>query len=208
MARKKTLTVTRVEAAEICGLSPRQFDEVIRPRAKDATTGRGASLRFNLRPIVAALVEYRIEQLKPPVAPSGIILNASPEELASLDRLRLANAQIAELELGERRASLVRLTVISDALRPALAAMRSTGDRLARRFGNDACEIFNEGICDFEAAALRMIERPNAADADKLASDSPLGRADSLPPGRNDDAQPQATGHGRVRRKRNHRPRG
>ena len=206
MARKTPLTATRIEAAEICGLSPRQFDDAIRSRAKDATVGKGAALRYRLRPIVEALVEYRVElserQIRSSIDIDGDV-QAGPMSSEALERLRTANARLREMDLAERNGALVRLHVIADALRPAMVAMRSTGDRLTRKFGNDAGEIFNEGIADFEAAAAQVIAGSDVhAAANATIAPAPLDRrADAPARDGARDAKPAGPRPRRIRRK-------
>ena len=154
-AREKLLWQPRAVAAEIVGLSPRQFDDVFRPRLPaDATRGAGASLRYRLPAVVAALVAYRIEQVQKPVDDEADPLmtgGASP----ALERYRRLKGDDLERTLAERDGQLVRKHVILDALRQGMSVMRATGDRLVRQFGNDAGDVFNEGVSEFEAAIVK-----------------------------------------------------
>jgi hypothetical protein len=47
-------------------------------------------------------------------------------------------------------------------MQTGIAAMRGAGDRLTKRFGNDAGELFNESIDAFERAAAQALA--DAAD--------------------------------------------
>jgi hypothetical protein len=54
---------TRHQAAELLRLSPRQFDEAIRPRLPDdAVDGTGAGLRFYAPQVVQTFTWYRLER--------------------------------------------------------------------------------------------------------------------------------------------------
>lgn len=166
------LWFTRNDVAALCGLSPRHFDDAIRPRAKGAERGAGKTKRFDGPKMVAAAIAYRLEQAAP-VTEDGDPLLAGSDSPA-LERYRNVKADLAERDLAERDKVLVRSNMIRDALRPAIAAMRGTGDRLVRQFGNEAGDIFNEGVTEFEAAAKRVI----LSDAND-APDSQ--RTDALP---------------------------
>jgi hypothetical protein len=150
------LWFTRNDIAALCGLSPRHFDDAIRPRAKDAERGTGKTKRFDGPKMVAAAIAYRLEQAAPATTEDGDPL-LSGSDSPALERYRNVKADLAERDLAERDKVLVRANVIRDALRPAVSALRGTGDRLVRQFGNEAGDIFNEGVNEFEAAAKRVI---------------------------------------------------
>lgn len=178
------LWFTRDQAAELCGFSTRQFDDTARAKAVGAERGKAKTLRFHGPKIVAGAVAYRLEQGRISVDGDGDPLMTGSDS-PNLERYRLGKAQMIELDLAERQKILVRADVLDRALRPAITAMRQTGDRLVRKFGNEAGEIFNEGVSEFEAAALQYFasdtsddggrdDHPpptNVADADAAAAD-------------------------------------
>jgi hypothetical protein len=168
------LWFTRVEAAALCDLSPRQFDEVVRPRIKDGERGTARTLRFNGPAVVKALLDYR----KPKSAddPDGIFFEG-PDSPA-LERWRIARAKLAERDVDEREGTVIRINLMRDALRAGTTAMRATGDRLTRGYGNEAGEIFNEGVAEFEAAAIRVIRQADVSSTSRTAED---GRDDADP---------------------------
>ena len=149
------LWLTRGEAARLCGMGIRHFDEAVRPRAAGAVRGSGAKLRYDAAKIVAALVEYRLAQLQ--ASNSFDTADGGTSDSPALERGRLAKAQLLELELAERQKELIRAQAMREALRPAIAILRQVADRLIRKFGNDAGEIYNEGVDDFAAAVLRFL---------------------------------------------------
>jgi len=156
----KEIWLTRQQAADLCGLSTRQFDEAIRPQAIKAEKGTGKKLLLNAKAIVAALVAYRVEQAKPAIDPTSDdpLLSTAAGDSPSLERYRLAKAKLAEHDLSEREKVLVRADLLNEAIRAGVAVNRATGDRLSRQFGNAAGEIFNEGLEEFLAAALRVLK--------------------------------------------------
>lgn len=57
------LWMTRHDIAALCGLSVRQFDEVIRPRLPaENIRGSGISLRFHASGIGPIMLEYELEK--------------------------------------------------------------------------------------------------------------------------------------------------
>jgi hypothetical protein len=56
------------------------------------------------------------------------------------------NTELRRRDLAERDGTLVRPDVVRQAMRSGVSAMRGTGDRLVRQFGNEAGEIYNEGV--------------------------------------------------------------
>lgn len=149
--------LTKPQAAELCGLSTRQFSDVVPPKLdKSAVRGAGATLRFHAPAVVKALCDYRVDQAKPidgdPLL--GVDAGDSPE----LARYRRLKGDEVELNLSERRAMLVRMDKVLEALGPSLAAARGAGDRLRRQFGNEAGDIFNEFVDEWMAAAAKLVE--------------------------------------------------
>lgn len=149
--------VTKTQAAELCDLKPRQFSDAIQAKlSKDAMRGRGAGLRIHAPSAVKVLVEYRVEQAKPLPDETDPLMSGA--DSPGLERYRMANAQIKERELAQLDRELVRSSVIREMVRPGIAAMRAVGDAIVRRFGNDAGDMYNEGVNEFEATMLKAAE--------------------------------------------------
>lgn len=169
---------TRADAAALCGIGARHFDEKIRPRLPaDAFKGDRASLRFSGPAIVQTMIAYRTKPQIDDESDPLLVGSGSP----ALERYRTARANLAELDLAERDSAIIHLPILARALSPAISALRATGNRLTRMFGNEAGEIYNEGVTDFEAAALQAIandSRDNfdpqlgGVDADAPAADA------------------------------------
>jgi hypothetical protein len=148
--------LTKTDAARLCRLSVRQFSDTIQPRLKpDEVEGAGATLRFDAPAVAAALWAYRVELATP--EEGDPLLTGGGKDSDELERYRRLKADMVERDLAERDGILVKRHTIMDALAPALTAMRGTGDRLSRQFGNEAADIFNEGVGEFEAAALKLV---------------------------------------------------
>lgn len=151
----------RVRAAELIGLSARQFDEAIRPRLdSDAVRGSAKTLRFSAPAVVAALVKYRLDLARPavPLDSDEALLMGAGGDSPALERLRMAKAQLAERDLAERDGELVERARVLEAVGPAVAGMRGAGERLAKDHGNEAAAIYNEAVDDFAAAITRALQ--------------------------------------------------
>jgi len=144
-------------------MQPRNFDERVRPKlGADAVLGRGAALRYDLTAVVAALVDYRVEQQRAaaeagggdPMMSGG---GGGPGDSPALERYRLARAIAEERRNDEAAGLLVRRDLVVDGLRQGITAARASGEKLVRFFGNEAGLLYNEGIDEFERAALRAV---------------------------------------------------
>lgn len=59
----------------------------------------------------------------------------------NLERYRGAKADLAEMDLHERRKQMVNLDVVRPAMLTALDFMKDAGEKLDRQFGNEALAI-------------------------------------------------------------------
>ena len=150
----KPTWITRKVAAEFVGLSPGQFDDAIRPLlGGDAVRGRGKTLEYLASAVVAAHVRREVDRAKPPESDDAML--AAGVDSPALERYRMARAQLAERDLAERDANLLQADACGDLMRRGINAMRGAGEKLTRRFGNDAGTIYNEAIDEFVAAVNR-----------------------------------------------------
>ena len=162
--------MTRVQVAQLVGLGPKQFDDAVRPRLEaDAKTGVGAKLRYDAKAVVAAFVTYRMEQQAKPTGTGEDDELLNPDVQSDmLERLRRFKGDLAERDVKERDKHLVRRSVIMNALGPAVGGMRATGDRLTQKYGNDAGEIYNAAVENFQRAVEQAI---GAGDVDEESAD-------------------------------------
>jgi phage terminase Nu1 subunit (DNA packaging protein) len=136
-------------------LSPRQFDEAIKSRlAKAAIAGTGATLRYKAIDVVAALVEYRISQLKIEGEDAALLAG---DETPGLERMRLARADILEMERDKLHGKLVPIDELSTPLAQLGALIRNAAAKLARKYGNDAPELLNQAVDEAEAGWGKLI---------------------------------------------------
>lgn len=156
------LWLTRTDAAALCGLSTRSFDESVRPRLdKGASRGKAASLRYHGPAVVAALVAYRVEQARP--TDPGDPVMSGPNSPA-LERCRTATAVKLERANDVDAGTLVPADEIRRALAAGFAALRGVGEKLKARFGNDARDLYDLGLDDFLAAARGARFGPGGPD--------------------------------------------
>lgn len=67
-----------------------------------------------------------------------------------LERYRLAKASLAELELEERRRSLLPVVKVREALSRWATIVRRMGERLGQRWGADAQTLVNDALTECE----------------------------------------------------------
>ncbi len=76
----------------------------------------------------------------------------------ALERYRLAKAQLAELDLAQRKGQLVDVAILKNTLGRWAAIWRRVGERMGKRYGTDGTEIFNEAL-DSCRVVIREIEQ-------------------------------------------------
>lgn len=85
-------------------------------------------------------------------------------------REKRSKATLAELEVGERRGQLVDREAFRAGIGPAFHVLREAADRLQRRFGTEALDIFNEALDEAQERAVAALAeyvagRDDAGDA-------------------------------------------
>lgn len=169
---------TRAQTAEIIGVSERQIDGKYRKMLPSSGVKNvGRLVYLNLPELFKAIVADARLAADPT---SDDPLMSGPDSPA-LERFRTARAGLAERDLAERDKELVKGGLLSQALRAGINALRATGDRLIRKFGNECGDIFNEGVNEFEAAAIRVLGPIDDSDIGKGAEGSEGQRDDSNP---------------------------
>ena len=78
----------------------------------------------------------------------------------TLERWRLAKAQLAELDVQERIGNLADMDAVRFGFGILANILRGVGEKLQRHFGEGAADIFNNGIEDFQRAAEAQFEGP------------------------------------------------
>ncbi len=124
-------------------LSQRQYRDAIDPRLPaSGKKGARANLRYNAAAVVAALVEYRVEQAQVDEDGALLVGKTSP----AMERLRRLKGDLAEIEVAERRSHLIPREELEGELAVLAGVLRKANSLLAQRFGNDAGSILNDAI--------------------------------------------------------------
>lgn len=142
--------LTRGEAAELVGLGPRQFSDVIVPRlAEGGRRGRGKSLRYHGPAVVAAHVAREIERAAPAGDPDD-----GEIESAWLEEKRKWDARFARKRYLEYAGDLVRMAAMKDALTDAAKVFAAGTRQLEKQFGADAAEVMNDAVGEWRDAVM------------------------------------------------------
>lgn len=97
-------------------------------------------------------------------------LDMAGENSPGLERYRIAKAQLAEIDLDLRRSRLLDRETLEAQWNAGAVALRNAGERLQRRFGDEAASLYNEGVADFARAVTEAI---NAGHAPTSTGDPP-----------------------------------
>lgn len=100
---------------------------------------------------ITCTIQWR-EQQRPQLMrdkPTGDEIELGVGDSPGLERLRLAKAQIAEIELERIRGTLLPIDEVKAGLMRAGMLLRRLGERLGRRFGAEATIAVNEATDEF-----------------------------------------------------------
>ena len=144
--RREAGWLRRNEMARVFDVSVSAFDRHIKPLVpKDAIRGEGLSRAYYCRGCIEAWANH---PTSPPVASGGSesdpLLVGGPSP--ALEDYRRQKAELAKLDLAERRDDLVNLAEFRDVHQRAARVLRKTGEQLQRQCGHDAWQIFDEGL--------------------------------------------------------------
>jgi hypothetical protein len=152
--------ISKTRAAELTGYSVRNFSERIQPRIDaKSVKGKGGSLRFDSRSVVRALIAYTLEQSRPkPEDLDPLLGSIASSGDPVLDEYRREATTEKRLKNAQTRGELVDRARLELAFAPAFAAAAKCGDLLVKRFGNDAGDLWNEGIETMKDAAMKALQ--------------------------------------------------
>ena len=151
-AGRPPILLDRAGVADLLGVSTRTVSRLREELLPEAVSGSGNAVRFDAAAVVALWVELKVAEAEAS-APGDSMLAGG--DSPALERYRLARAQLAERDLAERDQVLVRREAMFESLKRGALALRSAGENLTRRFGNDAGIIYNEAVDEFDAAMHR-----------------------------------------------------
>ena len=153
------LWLSKADTLTLLGRSSEYFRTAIQPHLADEHAqrcdGRGKPWRF-YAPAVVAIALEGVESATDPLLTGG--------DSPGLERYRLAKAALAELDLANRKGELIDVGKCKDMLSRWATIIRRMGERLGKRFGNDASEAVNDSLDECRAAirALDANEKNNA----------------------------------------------
>jgi hypothetical protein len=146
--RQADLWLPRKLVAAALRISPRQFDEKVRPDLPpDAIRGSGRTLRIYLPDAIDARIEQKAGERKRPVAGGDetdplLMGYDSP----ALERYRLARAKREELQLEELRKRLVDRTDLRKGWALVASQLRQAVENLQRLHGQEAADLVVEAL--------------------------------------------------------------
>lgn len=124
-------------AAWIVGMTPRGLRDTDCPRNQDGS--------YNARDLVAWIVQRQLPVSADPLLAEG--------DSAALERYRMAKAKLAELDLEVRKGELIEVGRCRDMLARWAVVIRRMGERLSKRYGNDAALTVNESLSECRTIA-------------------------------------------------------
>lgn len=146
---------------------------------------------------VSAIWRERMRQaeVRRPVGEDSVADAESP----ALEHKRWAEAQIKWLELGEKKKRLLDREKLEAEWNAGAIALRNTAEKLQRRFGPEAVDMYNEGVEEF-TRRVSEAARSHADDVDVtedvVGPERPRG---GVVPPRRDAAGPPPPVVGKVR---------
>lgn len=154
--------LTRKQMASLLDVRVQQFDKKYRPlipHAYIAKSGTGKEVLFKrqaVRAILDALVFEEKERAK--LANDDALLLDGNDKSPSIERLRLAKAKLAELELAEKRGQLIRPDLASTALLLVAGKLRKLGTRLGKKYGPAVSDDFERTLDECQNEMERTID--------------------------------------------------
>ena len=183
--------ITRLQAAQLVSLGPKQFDDVFKTRLNNsARAGAGAKLRYDAAAVVAALVAYRLEQAVEAAGGDPDLMGAgdSPtkEELLKVklerERIKLHIDQKSVVPLPDMRAGLAELH----------AGLRRGTEAILNRWGPEAADVLNREI----DVVVEKWQQMAAADNAGLVDDDEAGEPGTADVAGEPDSPPVSSARG------------
>ena len=142
----------RQTMCDLLDISPQHFARKYVPLLPtDAIDTVKTKSIFHGRTLLNAWLDERTEDALKNVNPTGEddpLLLGGGDRSPALERYRSARADIAELDVQERRKVTVHIDLIRRATAFVVSAPKNAVDSLMKRFGNDAGEMVNEAVAE------------------------------------------------------------
>jgi hypothetical protein len=140
--------------AALWGVTPNHFDRQYRVHIPTALTRTKPGSRLKqfesaaVRAIHDALLAQEQERLR--LNDDEALLLEGGGNDPAMHRLRLAKAQLAELDLQQRRNQVIEIDVAERLVGIVGSKIRTAGELLTRKYGNDAGAIIDQALTEAE----------------------------------------------------------
>jgi hypothetical protein len=165
--RREEGWLTLDDMARVFDVTPRGFASIIRPLIPaDCIRPEGRRVMVYAR---GAIDAYAAKKQAEVAAAAGADVDPTlftGTDSPALERLRLANAELKELELSQRRRDLIPRRQVHQGFGLVASILRRAGEILQKQFGRDAHAVIEEALNDADRAVtdtFGAVEPPGAS---------------------------------------------
>ncbi|HVM76535.1 MAG TPA: hypothetical protein VMT75_12880 [Candidatus Saccharimonadales bacterium] len=147
--KEKAGWYTLDEIALVFGMTVQGFRKQVRPLldAQDIRDAGKKGTRIRARGAIDAYAAGKAKKAEQAAAAKADPMLAGPDDKSGgMERYRLARASQEELNLAVMKKELVNIKDLKRWLDLISSQIRGAGERLVRRFGNEAGDMLNEGL--------------------------------------------------------------
>ena len=135
------------EMARIFDMSPQGFDKSIRPHVpSNYIRTKGKYVLFYAKGVVEIWAQRKEKPER-----EDPMLDVPDGSSEALERYRDERAKMARIDRLRKEGELLPREKVRTILGRVAAVLRRTGDKLQRQFGQQALEVFEEGLMDAES---------------------------------------------------------
>lgn len=150
--------LTRSQAAEVIGCGSRNFDDRVRSRLPaEASRGKGKHLRYDVRIVVKVWCELQAAQ----ISSDDPLLSGPSDSSDNLELYRYEKYVEQKRKNDEAAKVICDSTKIMSGMSRGIHAARTVSETLKRKFGNDAADLYNQGIDALVRAASEAVAETN-----------------------------------------------
>lgn len=148
MATKEDDWFSLKQCAAAFGVTLQAFHKTYRPLIPaDAIRGKGErGVKVRCRALIDAWVNHNLDKQRAVSGSDEDALVYAGSDSPNLERLRSAKAQLAEMDLEERRKTHANLKELHSSLMRFGGQIRRGGEVLQRKYGPEAADVLNEAI--------------------------------------------------------------
>lgn len=146
--------MTRSQVAEVIGCGARNFDDRIRPKLpREASRGKGKNLRYDVRVVVKVWHELELAQS----VSDDPMLAGSADGSDALEKYRYEKFVEQKRKNDEAAKVICDTAKVVNGMSRGIHAMRTISETLKRKYGNDAADLYNQGVDALVNAATEAI---------------------------------------------------